>query len=209
VNCPVSWRDRIGLVFSVWSSFPTTIIIQSFVLTDICSLLHSDEYIFLSLLYWTPAQCRLPRCFLIMTNLLRPDPTPKGKAALVGSDTFESTRNSWFCLNCWHLSSYGISRDLGAWFDSHVSVNTHVVKVCRKAFRGLYTTRQIRKFLSEESTKTLVHAFVRSHLSYCNSLLYGAIVTGYRRSLMLLLGWFLLSRSLTIWPSCGKLYFNV
>ena len=30
-----------------------------------------------------------------MTNLLRPDPTPKGKSALVGSVTFVSTRNSY------------------------------------------------------------------------------------------------------------------
>ena len=52
-------------------------------------------------------------------------------------------------------------------------MDTHVVKVCSKAFRGLHTIRQIRKFLSEESTKTLVHAFVKSHLHRCNSLLYG------------------------------------
>ena len=52
-------------------------------------------------------------------------------------------------------------------------MNTHVVKVCSKAFSGLYAIRQIRKFLSEESTKTLAHAFVKSHLNYCSSLLYG------------------------------------
>ena len=37
----------------------------------------------------------------------------------------------------------------------------------------LYNIRQIRKFLSQETTKTLVHAFVTSHLDYCNSLLFG------------------------------------
>ena len=37
----------------------------------------------------------------------------------------------------------------------------------------LYKIRQIRKFLSVETTKTLIHAFVTSHLDYCNSLLYG------------------------------------
>ena len=59
------------------------------------------------------------------------------------------------------------------WFDEHMSMNVHVGKVCSKAFRGLYNIRQIRKFLSIESTKTLVHAFVTSHLDYCNSLLFG------------------------------------
>ena len=53
-----------------------------------------------------------------------------------------------------------------------MSVNTHTGKVCSKAFRGLYNIRQIRKYLSAESTKCLIHAFVTSHLDYCNALLY-------------------------------------
>ena len=30
-------------------------------------------------------------------------------------------------------------RNLGAWFDNHMSMDTHVVKVCSEAFGGLYT----------------------------------------------------------------------
>ena len=63
-------------------------------------------------------------------------------------------------------------RNLGTWFDNHMSMNTHIGKVCSKAFRGLYNIRQIRKYLSAESTKCLIHAFVTSHLDYCNALLY-------------------------------------
>ena len=44
-------------------------------------------------------------------------------------------------------------------------------KICSKAFYGLYNTRQIRKFLTIQSTKTLIHAFVSLHLDYCNVLL--------------------------------------
>ena len=67
----------------------------------------------------------------------------------------------------------GSVRNLGLWFDRSMTMSSHVGKVCSKAFRGLYNIRQIRKFLSEDSTKTLIHAFVTSHLDYCNSLLYG------------------------------------
>ena len=42
-----------------------------------------------------------------------------------------------------------------------------------KAFGGLYKTRQIRKFLSIDTTKTLIHAFVTSHVDYCKALLAG------------------------------------
>ena len=62
---------------------------------------------------------------------------------------------------------------LGAWFDKNMSMDAHVGKVCSKAFFGLYKIRQIRKFLSVDATNTLVHAFVTSHVDYCNSLLYG------------------------------------
>ena len=53
-----------------------------------------------------------------------------------------------------------------------MSLYIHIGKIC-KAFHGLYKIRQIRKFLSPESTKTLVQAFVTSHLDYCNSLPFG------------------------------------
>ena len=51
-------------------------------------------------------------------------------------------------------------------------MNVHIGKICSKAFRGLYNRRQIRKFLTVQSTKTLIHAFVSSHLDYCNALLF-------------------------------------
>ena len=44
-------------------------------------------------------------------------------------------------------------RNLGTWLDNHMSMNIHIGKVCSKAFRGLYNIRQIRKYLSAESTK--------------------------------------------------------
>ena len=49
-------------------------------------------------------------------------------------------------------------------------MSVHIGKLCSKAFYGLYKVRHTRKFLSPETTKTLVHAFVSSHLDHCNSL---------------------------------------
>ena len=59
-------------------------------------------------------------------------------------------------------------RNLGAWFDKNIPLNAHVGKVCSKAFFGLCNIREIRKFLSDDVTKTLVHAFVTPHVDYWN-----------------------------------------
>ena len=52
-------------------------------------------------------------------------------------------------------------------------VNVNIGKICTKAFRGLYNIRQIREFLTVQSAKILIHAFVSSQLDYCDALLFG------------------------------------
>ena len=37
----------------------------------------------------------------------------------------------------------------------------------------LYNIRRIRKYLSQESARTLVHAFIIGRIDYCSSLLFG------------------------------------
>ena len=64
-------------------------------------------------------------------------------------------------------------KNLGAWFDSTLGMSSHISKMCIAAFYHLHEISCIRKFLSWEDTKTLVHTFVMSCLVYCNSLLYG------------------------------------
>ena len=71
------------------------------------------------------------------------------------------------------ISPVSAVRDLGSSLDIHMSMNIHVSKVCSKAFQSLYHIKQIRKYLTEDSTRILVHAFITSHIDYCNSLLYG------------------------------------
>ena len=66
-----------------------------------------------------------------------------------------------------------VVRNLGSWFDSQLSMSAHISKLCTSAFFHLHNISCIRKFLSPEETKTLVHAFVTYRIDYCNSLLYG------------------------------------
>ena len=64
-------------------------------------------------------------------------------------------------------------RDLGAWFDQHMDMNSHIKKQCRGAYANLYKIGRIRKHLDTTSTKKLVHALVMSKLDINNGLLYG------------------------------------
>ena len=64
-------------------------------------------------------------------------------------------------------------RNLGCWFDKNFTMNAHVTKTCKAGFFYLHNICRIRKFLTQEITEKLIHAFVTSRLDYCNSLLYG------------------------------------
>ena len=63
-------------------------------------------------------------------------------------------------------------RNIGVTFDSTMSMLPHINTVCKSAFYHLRNLSRIRKFISTETAKTLVHAFISSKLDHCNSLLY-------------------------------------
>ena len=69
------------------------------------------------------------------------------------------------------------ARNLGVWFDPNMNFNIQITKTCNLAFYSLHNIRRIRKYLTYNSTKTLVHALVSGRLDYCNSLLYGLPAT--------------------------------
>ena len=64
------------------------------------------------------------------------------------------------------------ARNIGATFDTTMSMLLHVNNVCKSAFYHLRTISRIRKYVSTQTTEILIHAFVTSKLDHCNSLLY-------------------------------------
>ena len=64
------------------------------------------------------------------------------------------------------------ARNIGVTFDSIISMLPHINTVCKSALYHLRNLSRIRKFISTETAKTLVHAFNSSKLDHCNSLLY-------------------------------------
>ena len=74
-----------------------------------------------------------------------------------------------------NITSISEIRRLGApvILDSTMSMEKQVNSVTRSAYHMLYKISRIRRYLSEDVTKTLVNSLVTSRLDYCNSLLYG------------------------------------
>ena len=62
-----------------------------------------------------------------------------------------------------------VRNQLGTWFDSKMSMLSHINKTCASAFYYL----RIRKYFSRSVTESLLHAFITSRIDYCSSLLYG------------------------------------
>ena len=64
-------------------------------------------------------------------------------------------------------------KNLGSWFDENMNMGCHINKMCKTLSFHLYNIRRIRKYLSKDSTQTLVHAFITARIDYCNGLLHG------------------------------------
>ena len=64
-------------------------------------------------------------------------------------------------------------RNLGVIFDSNLKVDMQITKACQNAYYHLHNIRGIRKFLRQEATCTIIHAFITSQIDYCNSLMNG------------------------------------
>ena len=65
------------------------------------------------------------------------------------------------------------ARNLGFTIDSTMSLHQHISQVVQSTSNNLRNLSKIRKYLSQQATKQLVHAFITSRLDMCNSLLYG------------------------------------
>ena len=65
------------------------------------------------------------------------------------------------------------ARNLGFILDSELSMKKHVIIICQTAYFELKRISAIRRFLTEDATKTLVTSYILSRLDYCNCLLMG------------------------------------
>ena len=98
----------------------------------------------------------------------------KTEFVILGKDTYtKKVTKSSINIGGNEIPSSVSVRNLGAWLDKEMTMETHVNNVCKTAYLHLRNIRYIRNFLTEDATKTIIQAFVTSRLDYGNSLLYG------------------------------------
>ena len=72
-------------------------------------------------------------------------------------------------------------RNLGSHFDIELKMATHVNHVLKIGYFHIRQISIIRKYLTLDATKTLVHAMILSRIDYANALLYGIPETQLNR----------------------------
>ena len=64
-------------------------------------------------------------------------------------------------------------RNIGAYFDQNLKMDTQVKLTCKSAWFHLYNISRIRSFLTSDQAKSVIHAYVTSKLDFNNVLLTG------------------------------------
>lgn len=64
-------------------------------------------------------------------------------------------------------------RNLGVIMDKTMTMDKQVTSIMRSCYSQLRNIGQIRRYLTPDATRSLVHGLVTSRLDYCNPLLYG------------------------------------
>ncbi len=72
-----------------------------------------------------------------------------------------------------YISSTGSTTNLGAGFDSEMSMKFHIQMVCKSGYYHLRNISRIKKCLTYDALEKLIHALISSRIDYCNTLLMG------------------------------------
>lgn len=99
--------------------------------------------------------------------------TDKTELLLIGSQFGPKFRISDVNVGNNRIVPSESARNIGVIFDSNMDYKRHISAICKSCFYHIRNLSRIRKYLSVDNIKILVHAFITCKLDNCNSLLYG------------------------------------
>jgi dsDNA-binding SOS-regulon protein len=96
--------------------------------------------------------------FLVLGNQNRLSTTGHITSLSVGNSTVKEVKSA---------------KNIGAILDSNLTLRDHLDGLCRACYLHLNNIVQVRPFLTQDATATLVRSLITSKLDYVNSILYG------------------------------------
>ena len=116
------------------------------------------------------ANCVSDICLWMERNELKLNKEETG-ILLIHSKFWKSPSLDEIILGNEQLTMAGIVTNLGIIFDKEILFNDHINQLCRTfIFGNLF---KICKYLTDDTTSKVVHAFVTTKLDYCNHLYFG------------------------------------
>uniref|UniRef100_H3AFR3 Reverse transcriptase domain-containing protein n=1 Tax=Latimeria chalumnae TaxID=7897 RepID=H3AFR3_LATCH len=100
----------------------------------------------------------------------------KSEVLLVGRGSmYENFTDSFSppMINGESLKSVKVTKSLGVFLDSSLTLERQISSVVSAGFFHLRNIKKLRPFLPHDSLATLMHAFVSSRIDYCNALYIG------------------------------------
>ena len=93
---------------------------------------------------------------LVISSRYRP--RPPLNHIQIGDDVISPSEHAW---------------NLGVGFDQFLDFSEHVKMTCKSAFFRIRSIAKIRRHLSQDTAKAIVHTYITSRLDYCIALYYG------------------------------------
>src|SRR5258706_10961605 len=92
---------------------------------------------------------------------------------MASCQTASGTKLQELKLNTTSITLAQSTKSLGVTIDNKLTLNEHVNNVCKAAHYHVRALRHVRKYISENTAKTIASSLVGARLDYCNAVLYG------------------------------------
>ena len=107
------------------------------------------------------------------TNMLKLNDEKTEFLVISSRHTSKTPVVSSLCVGHTAVDAVPSARNIGLILDNKLTMEDHIKSVCKSSYMHLRNIAQVRTYLTEDATKTLMHSFVISKLDNLNALLYG------------------------------------
>src|SRR5258706_13791058 len=91
---------------------------------------------------------------------------------MASCQTASGTKLQELKLNTTSITLAQSTKSLGVTIDNKLTLNEHVNNVCKAAHYHVRALGHVRKYITENTAKTIASSLIGTRLDYCNAVLY-------------------------------------